>query len=111
MTTNLFIYGLFRDQAQKLLGDFKSLGRDSVSGKIYKVNEFYPGYKKGFFGKVWGEVIQIDDDIFPELDKYEGDEYERIKIKTSNKIECWIYHYKGDVSKFRKITTGDWMLR
>lgn len=110
MKENLFIYGLFRDQAKPLLGQFKSLGRDSVKGKMYKVNEFYPGFIPGQ-GKVWGELIEINPNIFPELDEYEGPEYDRVKVKTDKGIECWIYQYKFDVKEFKEIKTGDWMLR
>lgn len=106
----VFIYGLFRDQAKTLLGDFKSLGTKSVRGKIYKVNEFYPGYKPGT-GKVWGELVEIDSSVIGQLDEYEGDEYIRTKIETNSGEECWIYQYKHDVSGFKEIKSGDWFLR
>lgn len=106
----IFIYGLFRDQAKTLLGQFNSLGRHSVSGKIYKVNEFYPGFKPGS-GRVWGEVVEVDLDKFSSLDEYEGHEYERVKIKTESGLDCWIYQYKYDISSFKEIKTGDWFLR
>jgi gamma-glutamylcyclotransferase (GGCT)/AIG2-like uncharacterized protein YtfP len=110
MKEHIFIYGLFRDQARNLLGDFKSLGRASVDGKIYKVNEFYPGFKPGK-GKVWGEVILIDTSVLPDLDQYEGEEYKRAKIKTSTDLVCWIYEYKWEITEFKEISCGDWMLR
>lgn len=110
MNDYIFIYGLFRDQARNLLGDFKSCGRASVDGKIFKVNEFYPGFVDGI-GKVWGEVLLIHNSVLPQLDEYEGEEYERVKIKTSTDLNCWIYKYKWDVSEFKEIKSGDWMLR
>lgn len=110
MSEKIFIYGLFRDQAKTLLGDFKSLGRDSVKGKIFKVNEFYPGFKP-FDGKVWGEVVEVNESVIPNLDEYEGHEYDRVKIKTESGLDCWIYQYKYDVSDFKEIKTGDWYLR
>lgn len=106
----IFIYGLFRDQAKNLLGKFTSLGRNSVNGKIYKVNEFYPGFKSDV-GKVWGELVEVNSEILPSLDEYEGHEYERVKIKTDSGLECWIYQYKYDVSGFKEVKTGDWYLR
>ena len=107
----IFIYGLFRDQAKNLLGKYKSLGRHSVNGKIYKVNEFYPGFVRQGKGKVIGDVYLIDTSLFPQLDHFEGDEYIKTKIRTATDIECWIYEYKYDVSKFKEIVGGDWMLR
>ena len=81
MREKIFIYGLFRDQAKDLLKDFKSLGIHSVKGKLYKVNEFYPGFVKGE-AKIFGELVEVDNSVIPILDEYEGHEYNRIKIRT-----------------------------
>lgn len=111
MKDYLFVYGLFRDSAKPLLGEYYSCGRASVHGDIYKVNEFYPGFKIGGKSIVWGEVILIDKEILPKLDEFEGEEYERQKVKTSTDLTCWVYVYKGDCSNFKKIKAGDWLLR
>lgn len=106
----IFVYGQFRDSAKFLLGTTTHCGKASISGKLYKVNEFYPGWIPGD-GKVWGDVYLIDPNLFPKLDEFEGDEYIRVKVRTSTDIECWIYQYKYDVSGFKEIIGGDWMLR
>lgn len=106
----LFVYGLFRDSARNLLGKKEYLGKDYVKGNIYYVNEFYPGFVEGK-GKVLGDVYVIDEKVLPELDEFEGYEYERVRIKTLNNLECWIYKYKFAVTDFKKIEAGDWMLR
>ena len=53
----------------------------------------------------------IDPSVFPLLDEFEGHEYIRRKVKTSTDIECWVYEYKYDISTFKEIIGGDWMLR
>lgn len=106
----LFVYGLFRDSAKNLLGQVTNCGKANIEGKLYKVNEFYPGYVPGK-GKVWGDVYLVDPNLFDKLDEFEGDEYFRTKVRTSTDIECWVYQYKYDVSKFKEIKGGDWMLR
>ena len=106
----LFVYGLFRDSARNLLGQFTHCGKAFVKGKLFKVNEFYPGFTPGD-GKVWGDVYLINPDVFKQLDEFEGHEYIRTKTKTSTDIECWIYQYKYDTTQFKEIKTGDWMLR
>lgn len=111
MKDYLFVYGLFRDSAKPLLGDYFSCGRASVPGDIYKVNEFYPGYKVGNKSHVWGEVILIDQKVLPKLDEFEGEEFERQRIKTSTDLLCWVYVYRGDCTSFKKIKAGDWLLR
>ena len=108
---HLFVYGLFRDSARNLLGDFVKCGKATVDGKLYKVNEFYPGFIEGKNGKVCGDVYLIDSSVLPQLDDFEGDEYIRKKIKISTDLECWIYVYKYETDKFKEIIGGDWMLR
>jgi gamma-glutamylcyclotransferase (GGCT)/AIG2-like uncharacterized protein YtfP len=110
MKEKIFIYGLFRDQAKTLLNDYTSFGIHSVKGDIFKVNEFYPGFVDGS-GMVFGELVEVEHSVLPQLDEYEGDEYERVKLKTTGGIECWIYKYKYSVDGFKKIKSGDWMLR
>jgi gamma-glutamylcyclotransferase (GGCT)/AIG2-like uncharacterized protein YtfP len=111
MKEYLFVYGVFRDSGKMLLNEVTFCGKSTVDGRIYKVNEFYPGFVRGSDGKVVGDIYLIDDSVFPQLDEFEGDEYIRKKIQTSSDIECWIYEYKYDVSKFNRIVGGDWMLR
>jgi gamma-glutamylcyclotransferase (GGCT)/AIG2-like uncharacterized protein YtfP len=111
MRQYLFVYGLFRDSARPLLGEMWSCGRANVKGSIYRVNEFYPGYKPDSESAVWGEVFLVDESVFPQLDEFEGEEFTRKRVITSTDLQCWIYEYHGDCSKFKKIKSGDWMLR
>jgi gamma-glutamylcyclotransferase (GGCT)/AIG2-like uncharacterized protein YtfP len=107
----LFVYGLFRDSGKNLLGECTYCGKSFINGKLYRVNEFYPGFVFDKKSKVWGDVYLIDPINFPQMDEYEGDEYIRIKVRTSIDVECWVYQYKYDVSQFEEIKGGDWMLR
>ena len=85
----LFVYGLFRDSARNLLGNFVKCGKATVNGKIYKVNEFYPGLVENKKSKVFGDVYLIDPKVLPELDEFEGEEYIRKKMKTPKKEEAY----------------------
>lgn len=65
----IFVYGQFRDSGRKLLGaDALFCGRAWISGKLYKVNDFYPGWIPGD-GRVWGEVYLFNPENLPEMDK------------------------------------------
>ncbi len=110
MKEYLFVYGQFRDIAKKLLKEHVFCGRATIDGKIYKVNESYPGFVDGD-GKVFGDVYLIDGSVFPDLDEFEGDEYDRVRMMTSLDIECWVYKYKYDITTFNEIKCGDWWLR
>ena len=111
MREYIFVYGMFRDSAKILLHEVTFCGKATVSGNIYKVSDFYPGFVRDQKGKVLGDVYMVDPIVFESLDEFEGDEYIRTKIRTSADIECWIYEYKYDVSKFARIVGGDWLLR
>jgi gamma-glutamylcyclotransferase (GGCT)/AIG2-like uncharacterized protein YtfP len=106
----LFVYGLFRDSARTLLGETTFCGKTTINGKLFKVNEFYPGYVKGD-GKVVGDVYLIDPIVLDKLDEFEGDEYIRTKTRTSTDVECWVYEYKYDTKGIKEVRSGDWMLR
>ena len=117
----IFVYGVFRDVNSSLLEDSIYCDDGFIYGELYQVNEFYPGfirsdcYKKCIHNcdlcRVFGKIYLIDKNILPKLDEFEGDEYERKKIWTSIGVEAWIYEYKYDVSKFKRIKNGDWILR
>ena len=108
----LFTYGLFRDSGKRLLGeDAVYCGKAFIKGNLYKVNEFYPGYVSGDEGKVWGDVYLFNPSNLQTMDEYEGDEYIRKEVITSTDVKCWVYEYKYDVSQFKRIEGGDWMLR
>lgn len=108
MTEKLFIYGTLRKEAKSHIKPSRSLGLDSVQGKIYDINRHYPGFKHGK-GKVIGEVVEIDEANLNLIDAYEGNEYKRVRITTNNKIEAWIYEYTHDISKSQEIKSGDWL--
>lgn len=107
----IFVYGAFRDAYAELLKNSVYCDRTFVYGKIYQVNDFYPGLKRDKESIVYGDIYMIDPNIFDELDEFEGEEYTREKIWTSQGIECWVYIYKYDIEKFNQIKCGDWLLR
>ncbi len=107
----VFVYGVFRDAYRNLLENAIYCDNAFVFGKIFKVNEFYPGYKRGCSSKVHGDIYLINKSLLDSLDEFEGEEYERKKIWTSVGLECWIYEYKFPINEFQEITAGDWILR
>lgn len=110
MKDYIFVYGLFRDQSKNLLGDCVHCGKTSINGRLWRVNEFYPGFTSGS-GTVWGDVYLFDVNLLDQMDAYEGSEYIRVRVKTASDIECWVYQYVYDVSNCKEITSGDWYLR
>jgi gamma-glutamylcyclotransferase (GGCT)/AIG2-like uncharacterized protein YtfP len=108
----VFVYGLFRDQARKMLGeDAKLIKRTSINGIMYKVNDFYPGVVLSKKSKVWGDLFQINPNLLDKLDEWEGDEYKRDIIQTTDGIKCWAWIWIRDVKDYEIIKGGDWYLR
>lgn len=90
---NLFVYGSLKYKpARDLLGDCVFVQRSSVKGKLFLVENQYPGYVPGR-GLVFGEIYAVENGQFDQIDEYEGDLYLRRKIMTTSQIECWIYEY------------------
>lgn len=105
----LFVYGTLRSQfdnpyAQLLRAQSEFVGSATVRGSIYRV-EFYPAYKEEPDGEVHGEVYRLKSSL-AELDDYEGDAFERVKVATS-RGEAWIYRYRGAPPAESRIASGD----
>lgn len=107
----IFVYGIFRDASHNLLDGAIFCDKAFIYGKIYQVNEFYPGFVRvDCDNKVYGDVYLVDSSILKELE-FEGDEYDRKRIWTSLGEEAWIYEYKYDVSIYNEVIGGDWIVR
>lgn len=73
---------------------------DHISGyKLIKVKIDGEEYKAAVPERsnvVIGHVIEVEDHILPKIDEYEGKEYSRIEIKTSEGHDCYMYVKKTD---------------
>ena len=88
----IFVYGQFRDSGRKLLGaDALFCGRAWIRGKLYKVNDFYPGY-----------IPDIQSGI---------ESFKFFKINSDNTIETFIETFyktnKGKITNSEGITVAD----
>jgi gamma-glutamylcyclotransferase (GGCT)/AIG2-like uncharacterized protein YtfP len=113
----IFVYGVFRDAGKILIDNSIHCGEAFVFGNMYMVDEFYPGFIRSSNGhKIRGDVYLLEKSLFESLDEYEGDDYNRVKIwamvnNYPSPIHCWIYEYNKDISNFKEIKSGDWLLR
>jgi gamma-glutamylcyclotransferase (GGCT)/AIG2-like uncharacterized protein YtfP len=112
MSDLLFVYGTLRSEfenpfARLLRSQAELIGRATVQGSIYRV-EFYPAYKEEPAGEVHGEVYRLQSGAatLAELDDYEGEGFERVKVKTS-RGEAWIYRYRGQLAGEARLESGD----
>jgi gamma-glutamylcyclotransferase (GGCT)/AIG2-like uncharacterized protein YtfP len=105
----IFVYGTLRSEfsgefALLLRANAEFVGKATVRGSIYRVAH-YPAFREEPDGVVHGEIYRLRDaSILEQLDDYEGDEFERVRIG-----EWWIYRFSGAVSEERRIESGDFL--
>eukprot|EP00924_Labyrinthula_sp_SR-Ha-C_P002872 augustus_masked-scaffold_13-processed-gene-9.6-mRNA-1 protein AED:1.00 eAED:1.00 QI:0/-1/0/0/-1/1/1/0/174 len=123
----LFIYGslmspkVYKTIVGKTVDRFAATLKNYVRLKLREVD--YPGlvalsdYQSLFMvrdinvkvNSVVGQVVDVDDSDLSILDKFEGDEYERIKVLVKineEEIEAFCYLFKAEFSS--KLTSDFW---
>jgi gamma-glutamylcyclotransferase (GGCT)/AIG2-like uncharacterized protein YtfP len=115
MESNLFVYGSLRpgEEAENLLGDYKIIEKNKkIIGYRMFVLDNYPIAVLDPNGSIWGDVLKVNDNVFPNLDKYEETEknvYLRLFDET---YQFFIYYFSGTIdSSYAEVTGGDWKLR
>jgi len=121
----LFVYGKLKHDQQNEHSEFLKqmafrMGNGYVLGKIYLINNDYPGLilTRNPNEKVFGEVYKITNEhVFETLDKYENAwplvkkdaDYERIVEKVSFNdmiLTCWMYVYNRPIDEAAQIKSG-----
>lgn len=117
----IFVYGTLRQGGLRAMPDIfpaaKFIGQANVSGSLYDLGD-YPGLLlDDANSSVIGEVYEIDDEIFHQLDEIEAaSDYRRTQVEVSlghDRMSCWVY---APAAKFfhqgvldNLITSGDWI--
>ena len=117
MIRHLFVYGTLRSSetnpaARRLHGHAELIGPGHVQGALYGIS-WYPGLILEGQSRVYGELFRLDnpEEILPELDAYEGAEFERVILNVSASGEttpAWAYVYRLSVAGKRRVESGIW---
>jgi gamma-glutamylcyclotransferase (GGCT)/AIG2-like uncharacterized protein YtfP len=120
---HLFVCGTLRSSMQNEWSRFLAaraelLGPAKIRGVLFDLGS-YPGMiaPADAPGFVIGEVFKLNDPTgtFPELDRYEGDDFERrivsVTLNDGREMEAWAYLYKRDISGKSRIESGDYLNR
>jgi len=103
-TSKLFVYGqlkpgskyhahsILKPQKATIRAELHDLGKDVGAKKIGKTSKTGNGY-----------IVTIPTTKLHYFDKIEKPQFERIKTKTTNNQEVWVYKYLKNVSKRDKI--------
>jgi gamma-glutamylcyclotransferase (GGCT)/AIG2-like uncharacterized protein YtfP len=115
----LFVYGTLMKKAghpmHETLARYAAYVSDAVAeGVLYDLGA-YPAMREGE-GIVQGELYRIEDPVrlFRVLDRYEGREYERKKVRVTapgREGEAWAYLYRKPLPPARRIRSGAYLTR
>ena len=117
----LFVYGTLLRQSQSpmsslLLSNSRFIDKAYIRGSLYDIGD-YPGliHSEKSKSKVLGEAFNLNkpEEVFKELDNYEGSEYKRvkanIKLKNGQKLQAWVYEFNLPIDSYQCIESGDYM--
>jgi gamma-glutamylcyclotransferase (GGCT)/AIG2-like uncharacterized protein YtfP len=118
LTTRLFVYGTLAPghSAWSVLEPWV-VGRpaaDAAIGCLYDTGRGYPGATFGADGPrlVYGTVVELDparvDAALAALDRYEGNEYGRIVIRTEQGAEVATYAWIAPLNGCQAVAGGRW---
>jgi gamma-glutamylcyclotransferase (GGCT)/AIG2-like uncharacterized protein YtfP len=115
LTDRLFVYGTLAPgkDAWTVLAPWVvgAAAPDAVAGRLYDTGRGYPGATFGPGpGLVHGVVVVLarPDAALAALDRYEGDEYARITVRTRAGIDVATYAWTAPLTGCRHIGGGRW---
>lgn len=116
-THNIFVYGtLMRgERAHSYLANAEFVGEYCLKDYALYNLSWYPGIRPKTGSSVFGEVYEIDADLLPEMDRYEGegDLYHRTPVIVENRngtIDALAYVYAHE-NIGGLIEGGNWKTR
>jgi gamma-glutamylcyclotransferase (GGCT)/AIG2-like uncharacterized protein YtfP len=116
--TRLFVYGTLAPgrEAWSVLERWSTGVHQpaAVRGRLFDTGRGYPAatFDGSAPGLVYGTIVELDPDrlaaAWPALDRYEGDEYERIVVRTENGVETQTYAWIAALDRCRAVAGGRW---
>jgi gamma-glutamylcyclotransferase (GGCT)/AIG2-like uncharacterized protein YtfP len=122
LTTRLFVYGTLAPgrEAWRVLAPWATghAFEDHVTGTLYDTGRGYPAAVFRGAGTsttddvVYGYVVELDagreTQALDALDRYEGDEYERVTVRTARGVEADTYSWIAPLGTCRRVADGRW---
>ncbi|HLU54525.1 MAG TPA: gamma-glutamylcyclotransferase family protein [Pseudonocardia sp.] len=80
----------------------------SVAGTVYDTGLGYPALRCGGGGRAPGWLVPVRDPaaLLPRLDAYEGSQYRRERLVTTDGTICWAYVWQGPSGGLRPLPAG-----
>jgi len=89
--------------------------RDAVPGELYDTGRGYPCARFGAgHGLVHGVVVTLDaaavDGALAALDRYEGEQYARVRVRTRSGLDVFSYTWIAPLDGCTPLAGGRWPL-
>lgn len=113
MLKRVFVYGTLKKGFgnHRLLENAKYVGEAETVFPVYTMFDIgsFPGVVQGGETMIKGEVYDVNDEEFANLDRLEGypSMYTREEIDTT-KGKAWMYLWNYDTNNLGILTTGEW---
>jgi gamma-glutamylcyclotransferase (GGCT)/AIG2-like uncharacterized protein YtfP len=111
----VFVYGTLRSGASNhwRMKDSRFLGHATARGQLFQI-DWYPGaiFAPNDPNQIVGEIYDVPDSVLGELDQFEGQEYERVRVtaKVDDRYEqAWAWNYRLPIDEQKRIPSGDWL--
>lgn len=97
----LFVYGTLKDRTiqQAVFGRVMEGKPDTLEGftrgEITLGGTVYPIIRPDIYSQVEGLVIEVTLDELALIDRYEGDDYRRVKVTLASGQRAWVYRDLG----------------
>lgn len=113
MKVTLFVYGTLapgQDAWPRLERRARAVRAAAVPGRLYDTGHGYPAavFAPGE-ALVHGWCCEIDDALISELDPFEGSEYERVHVTTSDGTPVVAYAWRAPLAGCRPVESGRWL--
>jgi gamma-glutamylcyclotransferase (GGCT)/AIG2-like uncharacterized protein YtfP len=110
-----FVYGTLRKRGSNAwrMATATYVSEAMAHGSLYQIT-WYPGAVFDSTSPHWihGELYEIEETHLHDLDQFEGEEYERIRIEvfaSKEKREVWAWEYVRNQESKHLISSGDWV--
>ena len=85
----------------------------NARGRLFRI-DWYPGaiFEPNDPNRIVGEIYAVPDAIMRELDQFEGEEYERVRVTAQvdgGFEQAWAWNYLLPVDEAKRILSGNWL--
>lgn len=113
----VFVYGTLRRGGSNhfRMKDPEYLSAATVRGRLYRI-DWYPALVlDAAADEITGEIHQVTSSVLEELDRFEGEEYRRVRVDVTcggdhrSPLSVWVWEWLGAVDETCRIPSGDWL--